>query len=65
MQVSVSAAGRMLVQFTCERCKQLSIRQQNPGFLPRYCKPCAGIVKREKTALRTAAYRQRQEAVGG
>ena len=48
----------LLVIYTCARCRaDCRATLASPGFLPRYCLPCAAIVKRAKASAAQAAWR--------
>ena len=48
----------LVIEYTCTRCRaDCRAELASPGFLPRYCLPCAAIVKRAKAAARQATWR--------
>ena len=48
----------LLVIYTCTRCNaECKATLASPGFLPRYCLPCAAIMKRDKSAARQVTWR--------
>ena len=46
------------IVYSCARCRaDCHVTMKTPGFLPRYCTPCAAIVRRDKAAVRQAEWR--------
>jgi hypothetical protein len=50
------------VAFTCQRCVQVSRREQFPGPTPKYCLLCLPIIEAERNAARVRAHRDRKRA---
>ena len=44
------------IPFVCERCGNTVAEDHLPGAKPKYCSPCAKIVRKEKTLARVKNY---------
>jgi len=52
------AQPALVIEYTCTRCNaDCRATLASPGFLPRYCLPCAAIMKRDKSAARQVTWR--------